>query len=67
MEAGGGIYSNETADNLSKHYGLDVVDQLTSMLSNEIAREIDRDILRSIGLEPDRWQRRKKSINKIFI
>ena len=47
-------------------YGLDIEEQLTNMLSEQIAREIDRDILRSLGLEPDRNKRRKVSINKIF-
>jgi hypothetical protein len=43
-----------------------MVDQLQSMLSAEIAKNIDREILRSLGLEPDRNKRRKNSINKIF-
>jgi hypothetical protein len=64
--AGGDIYSNPEADRLSKHYGIDVVDQLSSMLSDEIAKSLDKDILRSLGLEPDRNKRRKNSINKIF-
>jgi hypothetical protein len=64
--AGGEIYSNPEADRLSKHYGIDVVDQLSSMLSDEIAKSLDKDILRSLGLEPDRNKRRKNSINKIF-
>ena len=37
------------------------------ILSEQIAKEMDRDILRSLGFEPDRNKRRKKSINKIFI
>jgi len=64
--AGGEIYSNSDADKLSSHYSIDVVDQLQSMLSAEIAKNIDREILRSLGLEPDRNKRRKNSINKIF-
>ena len=64
--AGGEIYSNPEADRLSNHYGIDVVDQLSAMLSNEIAKEIDKEILKSLGLEPDRNKRRKNSINKIF-
>ena len=63
--AGGEIYSNPEADKLSEHYGIDVVDQITSMLSDELAKSIDRDILMSLGLE-DRNRRRKNSINKIF-
>jgi len=64
--AGGEIYSNPDADKLSSHYSIDVIDQLQSMLSAEIAKNIDREILRSLGLEPDRNKRRKNSINKIF-
>jgi len=64
--AGGEIYSNPEADKLSEHYGIDIADQLTSMLSAELAKSIDRDILRSLGLEPDRNKRRINSINKIF-
>ena len=64
--SGGEIYSNSEADKLSEHYGIDVVDQITSMLSDELAKNIDRDILRGLGIEPDRNRRRKNSINKIF-
>jgi hypothetical protein len=64
--AGGEIYSNPESDKLSEHYGIDVADQLQSMLSAEIAKSIDKDILRGLGLEPDRNKRRKNSINKIF-
>ena len=64
--SGGDIYSNSEADKLSEHYGIDVVDQITSMLSDELAKNIDRDILRGLGIEPDRNRRRKNSINKIF-
>jgi len=62
----GEIYSNPEADELSKDYGIDIVDQLQSMMSAEIAKEIDKEILRSLGLEPDRNKRRINSINKIF-
>jgi hypothetical protein len=31
-----------------------------------LAKEIDRKILRNLGLEPDRNKRRKNSINKIY-
>lgn len=64
--AGGEIYSNSEADKLSSTYGIDIADQLSAMLSNEIAREIDKDIIRNLGLEPDRNKRRKNSISKIF-
>jgi hypothetical protein len=63
---GGEIYSNSEADKLSSHYGLDVVDELTKMLSEQLAKEIDKDIFRSLGLEPDKNKRRKNSINKVY-
>ena len=63
--AGGEIYSNPEADRLSNHYGIDVADQLSAMLSNEIAKEIDKEILKSMGIY-SRNVRRMNSINKIF-
>jgi hypothetical protein len=63
--AGGEIYSNSEADRLSEHYGLDVVDELTKILSEQLAKEIDKDILKGLGLE-SRNKRRKNSIDKIF-
>jgi hypothetical protein len=59
------IYSNETADRLSEHYGLDVADELSKMLSEQIAKEIDREVLKSMGIY-GRNVRRMNSINKIF-
>ena len=64
--AGGEIYSNPEADKLSKHYRIDIVEQLQSMMSAEISRGIDKDILKKLGLEPDRNKRRMNSIDKIF-
>ena len=64
--AGGEIYSNSEADRLSSSYGIDIVDQLSAMLSAEISKEIDRNILMGLGFELDRNKRRKNSINKIF-
>lgn len=43
-------------------YGLDIENELISILS----REINREILRRLGIEPDRNIRRKNSIDKIF-
>lgn len=51
---------------IGSSYGVDIEDKLTSMLSEELAKEIDKDILRGLGLEPDRNKRRVNSINKIF-
>jgi hypothetical protein len=47
-------------------YGMDVADELTKILSEQLAKEIDREILKSMGFELDRNKRRKNSINKIF-
>jgi hypothetical protein len=63
--AGGEIYSNPESDKLSEHYGIDVADQLSAMLSDEIAKSIDKEILKSMGIY-SRNVRRMNSINKIF-
>ena len=63
--AGGEIYSDPEADKLSEHYGIDVVDQLSAMLSDEIAKSIDMKILKSMGIY-SRNIRRMNSIDKIF-
>ena len=55
------------SDNTISPYDVDIESELTKILSEQIAKEIDRDILRGLGIEPDRNRRRKKSINKIFI
>jgi len=64
--AGCEIYSNKTADQLSESYGIDVVDKLTKLLSEELAKEIDKEILRGLGLEPEKNKKRVNSINKIY-
>jgi hypothetical protein len=63
--AGGEIYSDPEADKLSEHYGIDVADQLSAMLSDEIAKSIDMEILKSMGIY-SRNIRRMNSIDKIF-
>jgi len=63
--AGGEIYSNPESDKLSEHYGIDVADQLSAMLSDEIAKSIDMEILKSMGIY-SRNVRRMNSIDKIF-
>jgi hypothetical protein len=64
--SGGEIYSNSEADRLSSHYGLELSDEMSKILSEQLAKEIDKDILRSLGLEPDRNKRRINSIKKIY-
>lgn len=61
----GEIYSNPEADKLSEHYGIDVADQLSAMLSDEITKSIDKEILKSMGIY-SRNIRRMSSIGKIF-
>ena len=63
--AGGEIYSNSEADKLSSNYDLDVADQLSAMLSDELAKSIDKEILKSMGIY-SRNVRRMNSIDKIF-
>jgi hypothetical protein len=47
------------------YYGLDVAAELTKILSEQLAKEIDKEILKGLGIEP-RNKRRKNSIDKIF-
>ena len=51
---------------ISEHYGIDIEDELTRILSEELAKEIDMNILRGLGYEPIRNKRRMKKINNIF-
>ena len=51
---------------ISKEYSVDIVDQLSAMLSEELAKQIDMEILRGLGLEPDKFKRRKKKIENIL-
>jgi hypothetical protein len=53
-------------DNTVSPYGKDIESELTKILSEQWQKEIDRNILKSLGLEPDRNKRRQKSINKIY-
>lgn len=48
-----------------KSYGIDAEEQLTSMLAEQLAKEIDREILKGMGIEFDRNKRRMNSIRKI--
>lgn len=49
-----------------KSYGIDVEDQLLSALSEELAKNIDREILRGLGIEPDKNKRRMNKIGRII-
>ena len=63
--AGGEIYSNTEADKLSECYGVDIADELSAMLSQQIANSIDAEILKSLGILSTP-ERRKKSLSKIY-
>ena len=63
--AGGEIYSNPEADKLSEGYGVDIADQLSAMLSQQIANSIDAEILQTLGVLSTP-ERRKKSLSKIY-
>jgi len=52
-------------DKLSSHYGLDIEEQLTKMLTDELTKSIDMEILKNMGIY-SRNVRRMNSINKIF-
>jgi hypothetical protein len=63
--AGGEIYSNTEADKLSECYGVDIADELSAILSAEIANSIDVEILKSLEVLSTP-ERRKRSMNKIY-
>ena len=52
-------------DNQIHAYGKEIEAELTSMLSEELAKQIDKEILRGLGLK-ERNIRRIDKINKIF-
>lgn len=56
---------NSEADEISKHYGIDLSEELSKILSEQLSKEIDREILKSMGIY-GRNIRRMDSINKIF-
>lgn len=49
-----------------KSYGIDAENELLSALSEELAKSIDREILKGLGIEPDRNRRRMNSVEKIL-
>ena len=52
-------------DNVLNPYGLDTAEELTKILSEELAKQIDKEILKRLGVF-ERPIRRKNSIQKIF-
>ncbi len=55
----------EIEDSNLSSYSPDIADELTKMLSEQLAKEIDKEILKSLGFY-ERNIRRKNSIQKIF-
>ena len=50
---------------INKHYGIDLSEELIKMLSEQLSKEIDREVLKIMGIY-SRNIRRMDSINKIF-
>ena len=48
--------------NISEHYGLDIEAELTSMLSDELAKSIDAEIMKNLF----GGDKKKEKINKIL-
>jgi hypothetical protein len=53
------------SDNRTSPYGQDIETELTKILSEQLAKEIDIEILKSLGIL-EKPMRRKNSINKIY-
>lgn len=53
------------SENTISPYGKDIESELTKILSEKLAKEIDREILMSLGIL-EKPMRRKNSINKIY-
>jgi hypothetical protein len=65
--AGGEIYDDNYMNQpLEKSYDIDIVDKMTQMLADELTKSINNQILRGLGLEPDKFKRRKKKIENIL-
>jgi len=62
--AGGEIYTPPNGT-IQESYGIDIEDQLSSMLSNEIANSIDAEILKGL-FEKAKPVKRRNSIDKIY-
>ena len=62
--AGGDIYTAPTGT-IQESYGIDIENELSSMLSNEIAKSIDAEILKGL-FEKAKPVKRRSSIDKIY-
>ena len=62
--AGGEIYSPPPVT-IQESYGIDIEDQLSDILSQQIANSIDAEILKTLGVLSTP-ERRRRSLSKIF-
>lgn len=62
--SGGEIYTPPTGS-IQESYGIDIENELSSMLSDEIAKSIDSEILKGL-FEKAKPVKRRSSIDKIY-
>lgn len=62
--AGGEIYSPPPGT-IQESYGIDIEDQLSAILSQQIANSIDAEILKTLGVLSTP-EKRMRSLNKIY-
>jgi hypothetical protein len=53
-------------DKWGESFGYDVSTELSKILSGELTKEIDKEILRNLGIEPKN-KLRKQKIEKIYV
>ena len=54
--------NKKDVENIGEHYGLDIENELTSMLSDELAKSIDAEIMKNLF----GGDKKKDKINKIL-
>jgi hypothetical protein len=62
--SGGEIYSTPPGT-IQESYGIDIEDQLSAILSQQIANSIDAEILKTLGVLSTP-EKRMRSLNKIY-
>ena len=57
----------KTKTKIGQDFGIDIEDQLTKMLSDELAKSIDKEILKNLGIWINEGinHKRKRAIEKI--
>lgn len=59
------IYKSPEGSDIAKDYGIDIEDQLLKILSDELSKSIDKDIMNSLGIDNAINETRKRKIEKI--